>query len=65
VPDSVGSAMLPGTSSAARQAENALEAGDPYAGALLAGTLISLTLWAVVATTRAPADATLVGDRLQ
>lgn len=63
VPDIAGHAMPAGTSAAARQAENALEAGDPYAGVLLAGTLIALVLWLLVTTARVPADATPVGDR--
>jgi hypothetical protein len=47
VPDIVGPVMAPGTSAAARQAENAREASDPYWGYLVFGALLALLLWAV------------------
>jgi hypothetical protein len=47
VPDIVGPVMAPGTSAAARQAEDAREASDPYWGYLVFGTLLALLLWAI------------------
>ncbi|HEY3615140.1 MAG TPA: hypothetical protein VGK92_15625, partial [Gaiellales bacterium] len=47
VPDIVGPVMSPGTSAAARQAANATEASDPYAGFLVFGGLLALLLWAL------------------
>ena len=40
VPDIVGPVMVPGTSAAARQAEDAREASDPYWGYLLFSALL-------------------------
>jgi energy-converting hydrogenase Eha subunit A len=51
VPDIVGSALPPGTPAAARQAENATEAADPYWGFLVFGGLLALLFWA---TSRPP-----------
>jgi hypothetical protein len=46
VPDIAGSMMAPGTSSAARHAEDVIEASDPYAGLLVFGALLAALLWA-------------------
>jgi hypothetical protein len=40
VPDIVGPVMVPGTSAAARQSANAIEASDPYYGLLVVGGML-------------------------
>lgn len=45
IPDIVGPVMTPGTTDSARQAANATEASDPYAGLLLLGGLLAGILW--------------------
>jgi hypothetical protein len=59
VPDIAGPMMQPGTSAAARQAENATEASDPYWGYLVFGALVALLLWALARPPRT-ADLKLV-----
>jgi hypothetical protein len=47
IPNIVGPVMSPGTTAAARQAENAIEASDPYWGFLAFGALLAVLFWAV------------------
>ena len=47
IPNIVGPVMPPGTTATARQAENAIEASDPYWGFLAFGALLALLFWAV------------------
>ena len=44
VPDAAGRLMLPGTSAAARHAEDVIAASDPYAGLLIFGALLAAIL---------------------
>ncbi len=61
VPDIVGPVMAPGTGDAARRAENAIEASDPYWGFLLFGILLAAILWAMARPpTRAEAKLALL-----
>jgi hypothetical protein len=61
VPAIVGPVMVPGATDAARQAENAIEASDPYWGFLVFGILLSAILWAVARPpTRAEAKLALL-----
>jgi hypothetical protein len=53
VPD-VSSVMPPGTSAAARQAENAIAASDPYWGFLAFGALLATLLWVLARPPRKP-----------
>jgi hypothetical protein len=47
VPDIVGPVMPAGSSAAAKQAENVIEASDPYFGWLLLSALLAALLWAM------------------
>ena len=54
VPDVAGSVMPRGTSDAARQAENAIAASDPYWGFLVFGALLATLLWLLARPPRTP-----------
>lgn len=57
IPHLAGELMMPGTSAAAREAENAIAASDQYAGLLAFGALLAALLWVMA---RPPTRAWLV-----
>lgn len=56
IPHFAGQIMMPGTSAAARQAEDAIAASDQYEVLLVFGTLLAASLWAVARSPGRPRE---------